>query len=75
MVGEAGLSWHTAAPKAKHSRDLPSCVTHLWLEGSSTSLSTSPSSSSDEMPRFCRRDEWTSVKSGKRSARTQEKGT
>lgn len=34
---------------------LPVHVTHLWLDGSSTSLSTSPSSSSDEIPRFCRR--------------------
>lgn len=75
MVERQGLQLaHVVAPKAKESLPPVLCVSHLWLDVSSTSLSTSPSSSSDEMPRFCRRQEWIVI-SGNRSAKTQEKGT
>lgn len=67
MLGRQGLqSACLAAQEARPCHCLLYCVTHLWLDVSSTSLSTSPSSSSDEMPRFYRRDEGTVVKRGQR---------
>lgn len=53
-----------AAQKANECHYLFYSFIHLWFDVSSTSLSTSPSSSSDDMPRFCRRDEWTGQKWG-----------
>lgn len=55
----------TLQPRKQECHYLMYSIPHLWLDVSSTSLSTSPSSSSEEMPRFCRRGvHWSKVGKG-----------